>query len=82
MKGELEHQAYRIAFEPVKKENCVHINKEEDNDCVNRPWTGEAWIEAAELEPVRIDTHLAFKIPWAVRTFLGQPEANRFRHHL
>jgi len=32
---------------------------------------GEAWIDAAELQPVRIDTHLAFKIPWAVRTFLG-----------
>jgi hypothetical protein len=32
---------------------------------------GEAWIDAAELEPVRIDTHLAFQIPWAVRTLLG-----------
>jgi hypothetical protein len=25
----------------------------------------------AELQPVRIDTHLARKIPWAVRTLLG-----------
>ena len=32
---------------------------------------GEAWIDAAELQPVRIDTHLAFKVPWAVRTLLG-----------
>jgi hypothetical protein len=74
MKGEFEHQGrhtYRIAFEPVKKENCVRIGKEEDSDCVNGPWMGEAWIDAAELEPVRIDTHLASKIPWAVRTFLG-----------
>jgi hypothetical protein len=40
MKGELQYQGrrtYRIAFEPVKKarEMCVHIGKDEDNDCVN-----------------------------------------------
>jgi len=73
MKGELQHQGrrtYRIAFEPSKKESCVHIGKDGEDDCVT-PWMGEAWIDAAELQPVRIDTHLAFKIPWAVRTFLG-----------
>jgi hypothetical protein len=76
MKGELQHQGrrtYRIAFEPAKKakEMCVHAGADEDNGCVETPWMGEAWIDAAELEPVRIDTHLAFKVPWAVRTFLG-----------
>jgi hypothetical protein len=76
MKDELQHQGrrtYRIAFEPAKKakEDCVHAGKDEDNGCVNTPWMGEAWIDAAEFEPVRIDTHLAFKVPWAVRTFLG-----------
>jgi hypothetical protein len=76
LKGELQHQGrrtYRIAFEPAKKakEMCLHVGKDEDNDCVSSPWMGEAWIDAAELEPVRIDTHLAFKVPWAVRTFLG-----------
>lgn len=76
MKGELQHQGrrtYRIAFEPATKsrEMCLHVGKDEDNDCVNEPWMGEAWIDATELEPVRIDTHLAFKVPWAVRTFLG-----------
>jgi hypothetical protein len=76
MKGELQHQGrrtYRIAFEPAKKsrEMCLHVGKDEDNDCVNTPWMGEAWIDVTELEPVRIDTHLAFKVPWAVRTFLG-----------
>jgi hypothetical protein len=53
------------------KEMCGHLGKDEDNDCVDSPWMGEAWIDAAELEPVRIDTHLAFKVPWAVRLFLG-----------
>jgi hypothetical protein len=74
MKGEFERQGrrtYRIGFEPVKKEDCLHIDKDEDNDCGNHPWMGEAWIDATELEPVRIDTHLAFQIPWAIRTFLG-----------
>ena len=76
MKGELQHQGrrtYRIAFEPAKKakEMCLHVGKDEENDCLDTPWMGEAWIDAAELEPVRIDTHLAFKVPWAVRTFLG-----------
>ncbi len=32
---------------------------------------GEAWIDAAELQPVRIETQLAFQIPWGVRVFLG-----------
>ena len=74
MKGELEHQGrrtYRIGFEPVKKKDCVSIGKDEDNACGDHPWMGEAWIDAVDLEPVRIDTHLAFQIPWAVRTFLG-----------
>lgn len=76
MKGELQYhdrRTYRIAFEPAKKqrETCFHVAKGEDNDCVNEPWMGEAWIDVTELEPVRIDTHLAFKVPWAVRTLLG-----------
>jgi hypothetical protein len=76
MKGELQHQGrrtYRIAFEPSKaaRDKCIHIGKDSEDDCINAQWMGEAWIDAAELQPVRIDTHLAFKIPWAVRTFLG-----------
>jgi hypothetical protein len=74
MKGELEHQGrrtYRIGFEPVKKKDCASIGKEENNECGDHPWMGEAWIDDVDLEPVRIGTHLAFQIPWAVRTFLG-----------
>jgi hypothetical protein len=76
--GEFEYQGrstYRIGFEPVHTD-CfhIHISKEDEGqqeDCVNGPWMGEAWIDAAELQPLRIDTHLARKIPWAVRTLLG-----------
>lgn len=76
MKGELQYhdrRTYRIAFEPAKKqrETYFHVAKGEDNDCVNEPWMGEAWIDVTELEPVRIDTLLAFKVPCAVRTLLG-----------
>ncbi len=75
-KGESQYQGrktYRIAFEPSKtaREMCVHAGSDEDNHCPDTPWMGEALIDAAELQPVRIDTHLAYKIPWAVRTFLG-----------
>src|SRR5262249_14955121 len=64
-------RTYRILFEPVKKENCVHIGGDSDNDCDSRPWKGEVWIDAAEFQPARIDTQLAFSIPWGIRVFLG-----------
>jgi hypothetical protein len=75
MKGEMELQGrrtYRIGFEPVRKDSCVHIGKDqdEDNDCPT-PWAGEAWIDAAELQPARIDTHLSRGVPWPVRAFFG-----------
>jgi hypothetical protein len=74
MKGEAEHQGrriYRIGFEPLKNGHCIHIGKDEDDDCGSPPWAGEAWIDAAEMQPVRIDTRLASKVPWAIRTFFG-----------
>jgi hypothetical protein len=72
MKGKVQYQGrltYEILFEPAAKGSCVVLG--EGNVCDDEPWKGEAWIDAEELEPVRIDTSLAFKVPWAVRTFLG-----------
>jgi hypothetical protein len=72
MKRKVEYQGrptYEILFEPAAKGSCVVLG--EGNVCDDEPWKGEAWIDADELEPVRIDTNLAFKVPWAVRTFLG-----------
>lgn len=66
LKGESEwkgRRLYQIEFEPNREAKC-------DDDCPG-PWKGEAWIDAGDLQPVRITTDLAFKIPWAVRTFLG-----------
>jgi hypothetical protein len=73
MKGETEYKGrrtYKIAFEPQKKVNCVEIGSDSEGDC-DEAWKGEAWIDTEELQPVRIDTQLAFKIPWGVRVFLG-----------
>jgi hypothetical protein len=61
--------AYLIAFEPLKKETCVEIGAKDD--CPGEAWKGEAWIDREELQPVRIETHLAFSVPWGVRVFLG-----------
>jgi len=72
LKGETEYEGrrvYKIAFEPAKKEMCVNIGGQDD--CLSRPWKGEAWIDAAELQPARIVTELTFQIPWGVRVFLG-----------
>ncbi len=34
-------------------------------------WAGEAYIDAAEFQPVRVFTKLSRRIPFGVRTFLG-----------
>ena len=73
LKGEGEYQGrriYRIAFVPQKKEVCVQIGGDHEGNC-DSAWKGEAWIDAEELQPVRIQTDLAFAIPWGVRVFLG-----------
>jgi hypothetical protein len=73
MKGRSEIQgrpAYQIAFEPVRKESCITIGSEDD-ECDSPPWMGDAWIDVAELQPVQILTHLAVKVPWGIRVFLG-----------
>jgi hypothetical protein len=72
MKGQADYQGrptYRILFEPAAGGSCRLVS--EESACDDQPWKGEAWIDAAELAPVRIDTDLAFKVPWGVRAFLG-----------
>jgi hypothetical protein len=59
-KGRLTHH---IAFDPAKKPNC-------DDDCRGQ-WKGDAWIDAAEYQPVHIATEWAVKIPFVVRAVFG-----------
>jgi len=48
---------YHISFQPKDKDEV--------------PWAGEAYIDAAEFEPVRVFTKLAGRIPLIFRTLLG-----------
>ena len=48
---------YHIGFRPKNKNEIT--------------WAGEAYIDAAEFQPVRVFTKLSRRIPFAVRTFLG-----------
>jgi len=62
--------AHHVLFEPSRKGMCVNIGGD-DCDTAAWAWRGEVWIDQAEMQPVRIQTELAFKAPWAVRTLLG-----------
>ena len=59
-----------LVFEPLEKELCIHVGGGE-NPCADRQWKGEAWIDAEEFQPVRIETQLAQGVPWGIRVFLG-----------
>lgn len=48
---------YHIGFRPKDKDEIT--------------WAGEAYIDAAEFEPVRVFTKLSRRIPFGVRAFLG-----------
>jgi len=48
---------YHIGFRPKEKNDIS--------------WAGEAYIDAAEFQPVRVFTKLSRRIPFGVRTFLG-----------
>jgi hypothetical protein len=50
-------RVYHIGFGPKDKNDIT--------------WAGEAYIDAAEFQPVRVFTKLSRRIPFAVRTFLG-----------
>jgi len=48
---------YHIGFKPKDKDEMT--------------WAGEAYIDAAEFEPVRVFTKLSRRMPFMVRTMLG-----------
>jgi len=53
-------EVYRISFHP-KPHGC-------EDDC---DWKGEAFIDAAEFQPVAVNTKFATRIPMAVKILLG-----------
>jgi hypothetical protein len=62
-------RTFRILFQPVLKRHCITIGG--DDECDSPSWKGDAWIDAQELQPVRIQTQQAFQVPWGVKVFLG-----------
>jgi hypothetical protein len=54
------HEVYKVRFEPKPHQ-----------DVEDAAWKGEALIDAAEFQPVFVQTSLAPKIPLAVKTLLG-----------
>ena len=55
-------QVYRVSFTPKPKP------KLDDDGAI---WKGEALIDAAEYQPVKVTTSMAWKMPLAVKTLLG-----------
>jgi len=83
LKGETTvkgRRTYEITFAPAERKGiCIDIDGGKD-DAGNgdtgpehfcRPWKGEAWIDAEDYQPVRIDTQLWKGVPWGVRVFMG-----------
>lgn len=80
-------RAFQILFEPAElKGVCVDVgddksqykihadlNQDEHVDVGRKchPWKGEIWVDAEDLQPVRITTSLAKEIPWGIRVFMG-----------
>jgi len=58
-------QVYRVHFQPLPHQHLV------DSDNGDGIWKGDALIDTAELQPVSVQTSLAFKIPTAVKILLG-----------
>lgn len=59
-----------LGQETQEGRNLYHIGfRPKDKDDID--WAGEAYIDAAEFEPVRVFTKLSRRIPFMVRTMLG-----------
>ncbi len=64
------YQFTLLGQETQEGRNVYHIGfRPKDKDEIT--WAGEAYIDAAEFEPVRVFTKLSRRIPFMVRTMLG-----------
>ena len=59
-------EVYRVAFEPKR---VPHLADADEGD--STIWKGEALIDAAEFQPVFVNSKMAMRIPAAVRILLG-----------
>jgi len=63
--------AFKLLGQEVQQGRSVYHISFEPKDKDEVPWAGEAYIDAAEFEPVRVFTKLAERIPLMIRTLLG-----------
>lgn len=73
LKGETtlrNRRTFQILFEPLDTSGiCIHVGGDQNNTC--HQWKGQAWIDAEDYQPARIETQLAKGVPWGVRLFMG-----------
>jgi hypothetical protein len=68
--GQKDYKFKLLGQEMQEGRNVYHVGFEpKDKDEIT--WAGEAFIDAAEFQPVRVFTKLSRRIPFGVRTFLG-----------
>lgn len=68
--GQKDYAFKLLGLEMQAGRNVYHVGfRPKDKNDIS--WAGEAYIDAAEFQPVRVFTKLSRRIPFAVRTFLG-----------
>jgi hypothetical protein len=68
--GQKDYQFALLGQEMEQGRSVYHIGfRPKDKNDVS--WAGEAYIDAAEFQPVRVFTKLSRRIPFGVRTLLG-----------
>ena len=68
--GQKEYEFSLLGKETQAGRSVYHIGfRPKDKNDIS--WAGEAYIDAAESQPVRVFTKLSRRIPFGVRTFLG-----------
>jgi hypothetical protein len=68
---DLDDYTFRLAGEGTVSGRPVRKVTFTPKPHADHPWKGELWIDAEDLQPVRMTTALAHKIPLGVRLFLG-----------
>ena len=63
--------AFKLLGQEVQQGRSVYHISFQPKDKDEVPWAGEAYIDAAEFEPVGVFTKLAGRIPLMLRTLLG-----------
>lgn len=63
--------AFKLLGQEVQQGRSVYHISFQPKDKGEAPWAGEAYVDAAEFEPVRVLTRLAGRIPLLIRSLLG-----------